>query len=516
MNTEVNMNKMINLFDLKVYNEQYSSTPKNLARRSFENLVQTIYVRFIALLICIVTMLPEVTASPRKNGGVIELAPIKVTDPAKFSRVMATIQGLDLKEQEAAYNNEIKAYLKEKRSIFVIRQALGNGEYLVESRRRDKRIYHLTLLDDMQHEGGLARGEYVDPIVQERGVFHYENTQGAKISVRKIQEIKRVQKPVEPQKKPVKIIEQLMRNGKHYTMLKSKYETCYRCNGAKLVRGIKCSACHGSGKARVTRVYKIIWGKAAKPEQADVKAQVQASTHLTEDPPVRVFGLQDYDWTQNKPAIKMKPLNMGLGMLSSLGGRFLGGGEAVRVEVESDGFWYLNGKSMQPLRATAIFVQPKRAQLLGSVRAVSWGSGKPRIRLIESHKGFAYLSAVSGRFLSGETFVRVKLDPDGWWYLEGNGPKNVASMATIVEWGVGHASVDIETATHTWKKGNKPIKMIHQNEGFCFLSSIGGGFNGGGERIWIDIGSDGFWYLHGKTGRVLTRGEAISIRFKKK
>jgi tetratricopeptide (TPR) repeat protein len=44
------------------------------------------------------------------------------------------------------------------------------------------------------------------------------------------------------------------------------------------------------------------------------------------------------------------------------------------------------------------------------------------------------------------------------------------------------------------KKGDK-IKMIHKDEGFCYLVGIHGAFYGGGESAQITIEKDGYWYL---------------------
>ncbi|MEW6095979.1 MAG: hypothetical protein AB1567_05585 [bacterium] len=51
---------------------------------------------------------------------------------------------------------------------------------------------------------------------------------------------------------------------------------------------------------------------------------------------------------------------------------------------------------------------------------------------------------------------------------------------------------------YVWKQGWSPVKMIHKDKGFCFLTYVSGKFEGDGEcvKIYIDE-DDGYWYLGG-------------------
>jgi hypothetical protein len=62
-------------------------------------------------------------------------------------------------------------------------------------------------------------------------------------------------------------------------------------------------------------------------------------------------------------------------------------------------------------------------------------------------------------------------------------------------------SPKFEFKTYRGDYNEPPVKMIHQDEGFCYLSSLGGAFDGGAEGARVYIGDDGFWYLHGSSGR---------------
>ena len=60
-------------------------------------------------------------------------------------------------------------------------------------------------------------------------------------------------------------------------------------------------------------------------------------------------------------------------------------------------------------------------------------------------------------------------------------------------------SPKFEYSTYRWENNAPPVKMIHKDEGFCYLAGVGGAFHGGGEVGRVYIGDDGYWYLHGST-----------------
>ena len=67
--------------------------------------------------------------------------------------------------------------------------------------------------------------------------------------------------------------------------------------------------------------------------------------------------------------------------------------------------------------------------------------------------------------------------------------------------GLKFNSPKFEFTTYRWDYNEPPVRMIHKNEGFCYLSGLGGAFDGGAEGARVYIGDDGYWYLHGNSGR---------------
>lgn len=47
-----------------------------------------------------------------------------------------------------------------------------------------------------------------------------------------------------------------------------------------------------------------------------------------------------------------------------------------------------------------------------------------------------------------------------------------------------------------WCHGDEPIRLLPADKGFCFVSGMGGNFEGGGEgvRVFVD---DGAWWVSG-------------------
>jgi hypothetical protein len=70
----------------------------------------------------------------------------------------------------------------------------------------------------------------------------------------------------------------------------------------------------------------------------------------------------------------------------------------------------------------------------------------------------------------------------------------------------------VEYRVYEWKRNAAPVKMISKDEGYCFLTEIGGHFAGGGESVKVYIGEDGFWYLGGGAFQDIW-AKAMSVKF---
>ena len=73
-------------------------------------------------------------------------------------------------------------------------------------------------------------------------------------------------------------------------------------------------------------------------------------------------------------------------------------------------------------------------------------------------------------------------------------------------------SPKFEYTNYRWDYNAPPVKMIHKDEGFCYLAGVGGAFDGGAEVARVYIGDDGFWYLHGSSGRGFLVVSATAVK----
>jgi hypothetical protein len=142
------------------------------------------------------------------------------------------------------------------------------------------------------------------------------------------------------------------------------------------------------------------------------------------------------------------------------------------------------------------------------VTEYEWRGRRPQTRALPADEGFCVLSSIGGGFWSRAEKVWVRIGADGHWEVGGATPRRD---------GVFVKALPVRTAgrvvlsEHRWEPGRAPVKMLHRDEGFCFLAGVEGDFLGRGESIEVFIDKDGFWYLHGRSARPVA-GRAISVR----
>jgi hypothetical protein len=75
---------------------------------------------------------------------------------------------------------------------------------------------------------------------------------------------------------------------------------------------------------------------------------------------------------------------------------------------------------------------------------------------------------------------------------------------------VGTAREALTTNDFSWTQGQGPTIMMNDQQGFCFLTAVGGHFEGFGEGVWID-NSNGSWFLFGKSQQAGVRASAKCV-----
>ena len=77
----------------------------------------------------------------------------------------------------------------------------------------------------------------------------------------------------------------------------------------------------------------------------------------------------------------------------------------------------------------------------------------------------------------------------------------------------GTAKISRNITFARWHQGSPPTRLIRSDEGFCFLTAVGGHFQGGGESVRVYVGDDGYWYLGGQSMQQGVWAECGIIRY---
>jgi hypothetical protein len=228
-------------------------------------------------------------------------------------------------------------------------------------------------------------------------------------------------------------------------------------------------------------------------------------------PDPATFRYTEHPWSAGKPAVELVANSRGFAFLSSAGGNFQGGAEWLRVQLKPGGSWQLEGSSNQSsLAGAAIAVEtPLRDFFQKDVREFEWNPGMAPVKMIPVADGICFLTAVGGGFIGGGEQVGISVQEDHW-VLSGRSATPVGARAVALL-AKAPGSFRGKVQEYVWAPGSKPIRLISAKDGFCFLSSIEGGYRGGAEVARVSVEKDGFWYLSGNSNQASMRARAISV-----
>jgi hypothetical protein len=148
-----------------------------------------------------------------------------------------------------------------------------------------------------------------------------------------------------------------------------------------------------------------------------------------------------------------------------------------------------------------------------TVNEHSWKRGQPIVRLMQKNRGFCFLASVSGHFAGYGEAARVCVTKEGFWSLDARSGQDALSATAISIENLTPKIFKSKLTEFQWRNGDPPVKMLHENNGICFLSAIGGWLEGPGERVSVRLADDGYWYLDGKSGQKELGANAIGIEW---
>jgi hypothetical protein len=291
---------------------------------------------------------------------------------------------------------------------------------------------------------------------------------------------------------------------------------------------LAAAAAHGADRLKVAEEWWAIAQHTTGPARAAIErhaaAHYQAAAEiltgleklgiqkrLAEVLPLSFSVGDEYKWTRGDPPMEMIPVSRGICIFTGIGGGFHGGGEEVGMGVGDGAAWRLAGRAASDPVAIVTALLTPGAGVFKAPAEYQWKSGGAPVRMIRTDEGVCLLSGISGGLRGGGEDVRVYPGEDGYWYLGGHAAAPFTAHALAirpVKAGIYRAVYD----EALWTANTGAVRLIAKNEGFCFISGVGGKYEGTGERVNLSVGDDGFWYLDGKSAQASLTARAISVR----
>ena len=192
-----------------------------------------------------------------------------------------------------------------------------------------------------------------------------------------------------------------------------------------------------------------------------------------------------FSWIQgvSKPTIDIGSAATQFCFLTSISGKFEGGGESIHLKVEN-GRWLLTGSSNQVGVEALARCQVVTNPVITDESTWMQPQGTREMFLGLTSDRACFLMGVQGRFRGAGEAVWVRRAGDSLWLGGQSQQAGVGGWARCL---VNHTAFLNEW---TWSQGFAPTPMVQaltENNGWaCGLTRMTGNFRGGGEQIFID------------------------------
>lgn len=236
----------------------------------------------------------------------------------------------------------------------------------------------------------------------------------------------------------------------------------------------------------------------AKLVRDRIEAKIKAAGHVvTASKPTLTF-TQYRGGKISKPSIASSD---GFCFITRMGGGWRGLPEMVNLTINPQNKWHIAGysgnRAMNWDVATLDFGPRKLPQLEYQTHKFK---NQQKVKLIHSKEGFCILSKVSGKFEGAGEETRVFIHEDGFWYLFGRTQQPFGTQAISIKF-PKTSRYSAKVTETTWRRGNGPIKLIHKDKGFAYLSGMGGHAGSGQEQADLSIDEkDDHWWLRPRSG----------------
>ena len=236
------------------------------------------------------------------------------------------------------------------------------------------------------------------------------------------------------------------------------------------------------------------------------------------------FTISSEGGSSNQKERLLLPFSEGACYLSSISGKFAGGGEYAKLDVgfnETAGqhYWRLyaqhrSGGEPDGVQAEATCYSwnqddctgftpatlPRRCEPLIRQR-FSWEQGQKPRTMGSATDRVCFLTEAAGDFQGGGEATRARIDK-GAWLLDGQ------SLQTGIRTSAQCVAAPMYSEEFTWTQGAPAVPLGSSTGQACFLTRVTGKFEGGGEQVRTFV-QNGQWFLSGQSAQ---EGVAASAR----
>lgn len=191
-------------------------------------------------------------------------------------------------------------------------------------------------------------------------------------------------------------------------------------------------------------------------------------------------------WKGAQTPVEIPVDGNGFCMLTAVGGDFRPAGSFVELHRSETGKWELDGGGDVHASATVVHTSRKCP-----VEEHVWKGGRAPHRLIQERQGFVVLSGVTGSYQGWGEEGFLRLDSEGAWWLDGTSNRDSMRVKAITV----RTSEPMFSETFLANQVGEPTRLIHSDDGFCFISGFSGKWTGRRDDAKLEIRNDGYWYL---------------------
>ena len=205
------------------------------------------------------------------------------------------------------------------------------------------------------------------------------------------------------------------------------------------------------------------------------------------------------------------PAGKDLLVLTGFAGGFWGNSEIIKIHARTNDNspWIVECRGAVGPAGSTMTLLPAvpSAWQIGAYHEIN-GDGRS-LKMIRHDEGICIFAGAHGALRTATDSVHVYVASDGYWHFDAHTAESDDLYALEIKCS-NRAALGVDLKEYVWRLGDPPVKMLSEEEGFCYLSGFGGSFANDTENVEVTL-KDGFFYLSG-SGKTPHEGRAIGVR----